>query len=275
VTTPVRIASLPPSAHAFDAVAPQFDERFGGWLSVGAQRRAVRSSLVRAFPAGSRVLEIGGGTGEDACWLARQQREVLLTDPSPAMVRIAAAKLAAFAGPSPIVLAAEQLGELAASRERARKPAFDGAFSNFAALNCVSDLSPIAESLARLVRPGGQVLVVLFGTMSPGEWVVQLARRAPRAAVRRAARGDVPARIGGRAFSIRYHRARAVHAAFAPWFAPVRRLGLGIFVPPSAAEPWISRWPRLVATLERMDRVAQWPLASFGDHVLYQFERRR
>jgi len=271
----MRIASLSPAARAFDAVAPQFDERFGGWLSVAAQRRAVRAALVRAFPSGARVLEIGGGTGEDAAWLATHNRDVLLTDASPGMVRLAAAKLAAFGGPAPIVLAAEQLGELVVSRERAHEPAFDGAFSNFAALNCVTDLSPVAEALAQLVRPGGHVILVLFGTTSPGEWLVQLVRRAPRAAVRRAVRGDVPARIGGNSFTVRYHRARDIRAAFKPWFTPGRTLGIGIFVPPSAAEPWISRWPRCVAMLEQVDRVAQWPLASLGDHVLYQFERRR
>ncbi|HEY4218302.1 MAG TPA: methyltransferase [Gemmatimonadaceae bacterium] len=264
---------LSPSARAFDAVAPKFDERFGGWLSVAAQRRAVRAALVRAFPSGSRVLEIGGGTGEDACWLSANGRDVLLTDPSPAMVRIATAKLASFRGPAPVALAAEHLDELASSRGRARMPAFDGAFSNFAALNCVLDLAPVAHALSRLVRPGGQLALVVFGTMSPGEWIVQLARRSPRAAVRRVARGDVPARLGGNSFPIRYHRGRDIRAAFAPYFAPVRKIGIGIFVPPSAAEPWISQWPRCVALLEGMDRLARRPLASLGDHVLYQFER--
>ena len=64
-------------------------------------------------------------------------------------------------------------------------------------------------------------------------------------------------------------RARAMR----PWFRPVRRLGVGIFVPPSAAEPWISRHPRLLALLEVMDRLAERPFALLGDHILYQFER--
>jgi hypothetical protein len=78
----MRIVPLSPAAHAFNAVAPKFDERFGGWLTVAAQRRAVRMQLVRAFVPGSRVLEIGGGTGEDALWLTAQGRDVLLTDAS-------------------------------------------------------------------------------------------------------------------------------------------------------------------------------------------------
>src|SRR5215208_5724211 len=114
---------LPTAARAFDAVAESFDERFGAWRSVAAQRRAVRSVLLRAFPVGSRVLELGGGTGEDARWLAERGREVLLTDASPAMVRVATAKLRGL--PRPRVVPAEQLEWLAREREALGEPCFD------------------------------------------------------------------------------------------------------------------------------------------------------
>ena len=35
------VAPLSPAAAAFDAIAPAFDERYGAWESVAAQRRAV------------------------------------------------------------------------------------------------------------------------------------------------------------------------------------------------------------------------------------------
>ncbi|MEP6491278.1 MAG: class I SAM-dependent methyltransferase [bacterium] len=265
--------SLSPAARAFDAVAERFDERYGAWLSVSAQRRAVRASLVRAFPPRARVLEIGGGTGEDAVWLTEHGREVLLTDVSPSMVRIAETKLRPYGAPQPIVVGAEGLAALADARDSARQPLLDGAFTNFAALNCVHELAPVAAGLARLVRPGGKILLVIFGVCSPGEWLVQLVRRDVRAAFRRMSRGDVSARLGGQHFLVRYHRGADVDRAFAPWFAPVGRRGIGIFVPPSAAEPWISGHRRLLSTLEKLDRVVAGPLSFFGDHVLYELER--
>ena len=85
---------LRPAAIAFDAIAPVFDSRFGAWCSVAAQRRAVRAALLQAFPAGGHILELGGGTGEDAAFLAELGFDVLLTDPSPAMVARARTKLA-------------------------------------------------------------------------------------------------------------------------------------------------------------------------------------
>jgi hypothetical protein len=39
-----------PAAFAFDAIALAFDLRFGQWLSVAAQRRAVRRALLLEFP---------------------------------------------------------------------------------------------------------------------------------------------------------------------------------------------------------------------------------
>jgi hypothetical protein len=127
--------------------------------------------------------------------------------------------------------------------------------------------------LSRLVRPGGRVLLVVFGVCAPGEWVTQIARRDVRAVFRRSARGDAQARLGGRPFVVRYHRTRDLVESFAPDFRLVGRRGIGVFVPPSAAEPWITSHPRLLAALERIDRIASRPLAMLGDHVLYEFQR--
>lgn len=269
---PTRDA-LMPAARAFDTVAERYDERFGAWLSVAAQRRAVRAALLDAFPTMARVLEIGGGTGDDAEFLTRHGRVVQLTDASPVMVRLSAERLTPLGAPAPRLFPAERLEQFADERAAHDVAPFDGAFTNFAALNCVTDLEPVGRALARLVRPGGHVMLVIFGTCPPGEWIVELARRRPRNMFRRMSRGDVHARLGGEHFTVRYHRAGAVERALAPWFAPAGRRGIGVFVPPSAAEPWISKYPRAISVLEQLDRVASLPLAVFGDHVLYHFVR--
>ncbi len=55
--------------------------------------------------------------------------------------------------------------------------------------------------------------------------------------------------------------------------ASERIAGVGVFVPPSSAEPWVSRVPRAVAAAEALDRVFARPLALLGDHVLLDFTR--
>jgi SAM-dependent methyltransferase len=257
---------------AFDTVAPTFDSRFGAWRSVAAQRRAVRTALLREFPAGGRILEIGGGTGEDAHFLAERGFDVLLTDPSPTMVTLANAKLAPLGSKAEIV-AAEEVGEFAARQLIVGEALFDGAFSNFAPLNCVADLEPVARGLARLLKPGACAMLVLFGTCCPGEIVVESMRGRPHMALRRFKRGAAPARLAKCEFHVAYHTRAEIVRAFAPWFVLEKRLGIGVTVPPSAAEPWISDHLQLLNAMESLDRVLARPLAMLGDHVLYQFRR--
>ncbi len=269
-------AALPPAVQAFDRTALQFDARFGGWLSVAAQRRAFRRHLDRWFRPGDTVLELGGGTGEDALYLARRGVRVLLTDGSPAMLSRAAEKVR-DAGLEPLVqtrwMLLERTGDLAEAWAAEGRPLFAGAYSNFAALNCIPDPAVVARGLARLVAPGAPALLAVFGPCAAGEILLALARRDPRTAFRRFRRGPVKARLSGAEFAVWYHRPWDLARSWGPYFRLEAVRGLGVFIPPSAAEPGISRWPKVVALLEWLDRLAERPLALLGDHVLLRFRR--
>jgi hypothetical protein len=91
---------------------------------------------------------------------------------------------------------------------------------------------------------------------------------------RRFKRGAAPARLAKHEFDVFYHRKADIEAAFKESFDMEKRIGIGIAVPPSAAEPWISQHTKLLAGLQAFDEMAAGPLAMFGDHVLYQFRRR-
>ncbi|MFC5862372.1 class I SAM-dependent DNA methyltransferase [Acidicapsa dinghuensis] len=261
-----------PSAEAFDSIAPVFDDRFGQWLSVAAQRRMVRTALLQEFPAGGRIIELGGGTGEDALFLAQQGFRPFLTDPSPTMISLASAKLAPFHAQAEVV-AAEEYDDFASRHVAANGTLFDGAFSNFAPLNCVANLQPVASGLAKLLKPGAPAMLVVFGTFCPGEWITEVLRGRPGHALRRCRRDATPARIAGHNFHVVYHRRTDLMQAFAPWFVLEKRLGIGVALPPSAAEPWISGHPRLLRLMETIDRAVSRRMAIFGDHILYQFRR--
>ena len=273
IFTQVQASGLSPAIHAFDACAHEFDDRFGAWRSIAAQRRAVRRQLLRIFPAGSRLLELGGVTGDDALFLAERGRNVVLTDGSPAMVARGEEKVRAAGWRHRIETRELVLEQLAEVGRRWSGTPFDGAYSNFGALNCVPNLALVAHGLAPLLQPGASVLLVVFGRWAVGEILIQLALGNRRGAFRRFARGDVPARLGGHKFTVRYPSLGDFRRAFVPCFRLVRTRGIGVFVPPSAAEPTISSYPRLLAALETLDRLANVPLAFFGDHILLHFIR--
>lgn len=269
-------SQLSGAVRAFDALAGTFDESFALWRSVAAQRRAVRRELLRAFPEGSLLLELGGGTGDDALHLAERGRRVLLTDGSPAMVARARAKIlgASRAGEVETRLQPiEDLSLLADERETAEAPPFDGCFSNFAALNCVADLSAVGRALARLLPARARALLVVFGPFCPSEMLLLALRKRWKSVFRRLSTGPAPARVAGVQFGVRYPSPHHIARALAPAFSLERIRGIGIFVPPSSAEPEISRFPRFLDLLERLDRVASSPLALLGDHILLDFVR--
>lgn len=271
-----RTSMLPPAVRAFDLTADRFDQRFGPWLSVAAQRRAVRRYLLDAFAPGYRLLELGAGTAEDALFMLERGYHVTVTDGSPQMVAHAADKIqrAGYTAQAPVAQAVlEELDVFGGWTRKQGVPPYDGAYSNFAAVNCVRDLSTVATPLARLLRPGAACILVIFGPCSIGELVVQLIRRDWKAAVRRFNRSGAPARLGGEHFHVWYPSPRRVARSFSPWFRLRRVRGIGVLVPPSAAEPWISQFPRVVGALEAGDHILTRPAALLADHVLVHLER--
>ncbi len=262
------VSTTPAAGDAFDSLAADYDQAFTQSITGRAQREAVHRRLEARLAVGDRVLELGCGTGEDAVYLARRGMTVLATDPSAKMLE-AARRKATDAGVGEALalrrMAAEGLAALPDDH------AFDAAFSNFGALNCAADLAPVARELARLVRPGGVVILCLLGRWTAWEWLWFLLHGQPRSAVRRLRPGGLP----WRGAQVRYPPLRQVRRAFRPAWRLVRSAGVGTFVPPSYAEPWARRHPRLVATLARLERRTETlsPVVRLGDHVLLEFER--
>src|SRR5579872_1272409 len=143
---------------AFDRVAARYDEVWTNSPVGRAQRELVWQHVDALFRNGDRILDIGCGTGEDAAHFAQRGAKVHAVDPSPAMIAIARTR----GGFTTEVLGAEDLAQLRLAAP-AQASVYDGAVSNFGALNCASDLSAVACDLANLVRPGGRIAICTIG----------------------------------------------------------------------------------------------------------------
>jgi len=258
------------AARAFDGVANSYDEVFTHSTIGQAQRRKVWAKLLATFPLGSRILELNCGTGEDARYLVDRGRSVVACDASHSMIQVA--KRRSSSGTSAnlefLNLANEDLGFMP-SQER-----FDGAFSNFSGLNCLADLQPFASNLAALVKPGGPVVLCLWSRVCVVEFFWYLFRGQLRKACRRFS-GKATAKIGAATIPVAYPTVNCVRQAFSPWFQLRSRSAVGLFVPPSYIEQWMSKHPKILTRLERLDKVtAEWPICrDAGDHVLLELVR--
>lgn len=261
------------AATAFERIAPWYDDLFTRTSIGRAQRQQVWDRLLRRFPPGCQILELNCGTGEDAGFLARHGCQLMACDASPAMIQIAAARASREHWGTAVefqCLGNEELNRLSS------RGSFDGAFSNFSGLNCVADLSPVAHSLAALVKPGGYLLLCVWSRLCVTEILWYLLRGRMRKAVRRV-NGKSTATVGGTKISVFYPTVRKLRRIFSPWFRLLSRRAVGLFVPPSYMEQSIGQHPGLIAQLARSDKLfADWPiLRSAGDHVLLEFVRWR
>jgi ubiquinone/menaquinone biosynthesis C-methylase UbiE len=239
------------AAAAFDRIAAAYDAQWTDTPAGRAQRDLVWRIVDPLFHSGDAILDIGCGTGEDAAHFAARGVRVHATDVSAEMIRVASRR----GGFTTAVASAEEI--------HGRDAEYDGAISNFGALNCVADLSGVARHLARVVRPGGRVAVCVIGRFCLWESLYYAARFQFRKALRRVTAKPVMTSMG---MPVYYPTVADLRAAFAAGFMCERWMGIGLFAPPSYV-----RLPRgLVRLLAAVDRLlAGWPLLrGIADHRL-------
>jgi ubiquinone/menaquinone biosynthesis C-methylase UbiE len=240
---------------SFDQIASQYDLLWSHTAIGEAQRRAVWNHIDPLFPPGTRILDLGCGTGIDACHLMARGVDVHAIDSAPEMV-----KIARFRRISAHCCRIEDF--------EAETNSFDGVLSNFGALNCITSLSRLNDILARAVRPGAHLALCFLGRICAWEIVYYAAHGSFRKAFRR---------IPGRASSslgvpVAYPSQRTIESAFSPNFRLVQRYGIGFCVPPSYVHG-LTEWE--LEKVELLDRkLARRPLfRGLCDHSLYVFRK--
>lgn len=263
-----------PTAAPFDAIAEAYDEVFSKSPIGRAQRRAVWSEMDREFHAGQSVLEINCGTGIDAFHLARRGVIVDACDSAPGMI-LRARQRASTLEPMAVrfrCLPIEKIDMLAPE-----KP-YDGVLSNFSGLNCVADLPPVVRNLARVVRPGGRVVVCVFGSFCLWEVLWYLHAGCLKKAFRRLQGQGVDAVLApGARVHVHYRSVRSLSRAFAPFFRLKRSRGVGVALPPSYAASIPQDFPKLFRLAVAIDPLLGQCLGlrSLADHVVLTFERTK
>jgi SAM-dependent methyltransferase len=255
---------------AFDTLAPSYDSEFTHTPIGQILRTRVHNRLLSHFKTGDSLLEMGCGTGEDALFLAEQGINITATDASEKMLHITREKTKHLAN---VRVSQLNLAKLPSPSEAFGRGAggegFYGAFSNFGALNCLSDWKPLAAWLSERVEKGG---IVGLGIMPPYclweftwhtlHWKWDIALR----------------RLRGSEFEgihITYPTVQHITHDFSPYFRPIHLMPLGLFLPTSALFDVVQKRPKLMKTLasleNRFGNISQ--LSMFADHYWIELER--
>jgi SAM-dependent methyltransferase len=251
----------------FEELAREYDTVFSKTPLGQRLRQAVWNHLDAAFPVGSRVLDLGCGTGEDAIHMAGRGVSVVALDREPGMlaeVDSKAREMSLFGRIQTIQ------ADLSLPLPPVEAP-FDGAYSNFGALNCVDDLPGLARGVARVLSPGAVFLACVMGPVVPWEWLWFLLRGRAGDAFRRLSSDP----IEWRGLRIRYPAIPHLAELFSPWFRLDGVFAIGALLPPSYAREWVESRPSLLEFLDRWERRVESvpPFPQFADHFLARLIR--
>jgi cyclopropane fatty-acyl-phospholipid synthase-like methyltransferase len=193
----------------FDTLADNYSELWSDSTEGAEQRAQVWFQVDSLFAPGDSLLDLGCGPGDDAVHMTRRGVRVTAIDASRPMVDHAREK-----GIDALHVPIQELSKVPGP--------FDGALSNFGALNCIENLPAFSSDLAEVLREGAPFAMCVLGRFYWKETLRYLLRFNFAKAARRWS-----GRSRWRGIDIYYRSQREWVRAFAPQFSLVRRVAIG------------------------------------------------
>ncbi len=270
------IAALEPrwdeGAVAYDALAPRYD-RVPEENRINRLMRTVSlDHLQAAFRSGSRVLELGCGTGDEALALAARGVRIVALDPSEEMVRLARSKAADRDLGGRVEFRRARARDLGPLRDSLGGP-FDGGYASFS-LAYEPDLAPVAAGLHAVLREGAPFLASVPSRLCLVEFLLAMGSGHPAFAGRRLSPWHGH-KVGAHLVPIRAYTPQGLSHAMSPHFSLERVEALPAIVPPPYMNRVYERFDGLAEALERVDAALRprFPFRSLGDHFLARLRR--
>src|SRR5437667_3055221 len=256
----------------------EFATRYDGLLTENRinayMRREMTRTLLSTFEPGSRLVELGCGTGDEAIALARSGCTVIALDPSAHMVKIASNKVHEARLENAIKFqvstAAHAAGRLAEAGIAKR---FDGAYASFS-LSYEPDLRDVSSGLATLVVAGGKFVMAHMNRLCAVELIAAVLSGHPHIAGRRIGDRTVH-KVGDFMTPIFPRSTSEILRAFHPHFTLETVRALPAILPPHYANRVLMACPLALELLREVDPfVGSLPvIRQMGDQNVLRLRR--
>jgi len=261
-------------AAAFSKQARGFDDNDAGNTIISYKRNRVREHVLRYLPAAGSILELNAGTGTDAVWFAERGYRVHATDIAEGMQATLMEKVQVRGMGARVTTELCSFTGLDTLRERGP---YDLIYSNFAGLNCTGELDGVLRSFSPLLKPGGQVSLVILPGFCLWETLMALKGKF-RTAFRRPLSGHRGARshVERHYFRCWYYSPAYVIRNLGREYELLSLEGLCTLVPPSYIEGFAERHPmayRMLRVLENKWK-GRWPWKVVGDYYIISLRKK-
>lgn len=268
-----RILNEQHAAKAFDKQSSVFDEVYSANTIIQYKRDRVRAHTEQFIKAGSKILELNSGTGEDAIYFASKGHCVHATDISEGMQQILAQKINSKNPDEKITM---ELCSFTDLENLNSKGPYDLIFSNFAGLNCTGALDKVLHSFSSLVKNGGVVTLVILPKFCLWETLL-LFKGKFKTAFRRFFSGKgIKAHIEGEYFRCWYYNPSFIKKHLGGGFDVLSIEGLCVFVPPSYIEGFAEKHPGSFSFLKKLEN--KWKSSrlwrSVGDYYIITLKKK-
>jgi SAM-dependent methyltransferase len=259
---------------AFDSIAAGYDDALVANVALHALRERTRVTVVASVPPGSRLLDLGCGSGRDAAWFGQRGYRVVAIDWSPEMVHQARRHVADLGLTGVVDVRHCGIHDV----DRRNLDWFDGAYSDLGPLNCVPELEGVARRIGACLRRDGVLVASVMARVCPWEILLHAARGEFARARVRFARTAVAVPLGSGTAWTRYYSPRRFARPFLDaGFQHESLRSVGLSAPPPYCEGFANRHASLVSWLQRVDdTIGTWPgVCAMGDHFLMVLRKAR
>ncbi len=256
----------------FDIASNHYDSSFTFSRIGKAQRKFVYNHIDSIVNINKKlsILEINCGTGEDAIYLSKLGHDVIATDVSESMIRIAKSKNTLSN------LTFEVLDINAISKDSFNRK-FDLIFSNFGGLNCLSkpELSAFLDTSAHLLNPNAKLIMVLMPKHCIWEQLYFGIKGNLKKAKRRYTDKYLLVNVNNVSVKTWYYNPKEIISLTKKLFTPKKIKPVGIAIPPSYFEnSFLAKKPFLngLRIIEKLLSQSFW--AKYADHFLIELIKK-
>jgi ubiquinone/menaquinone biosynthesis C-methylase UbiE len=259
---------------AFSAQSSIFDNIYASNTIVQYKRDRVRKHVLKYLKAGSTILELNSGTGEDALFFANAGHHVHATDISAGMQQQLKTKIVAAAITDKV---SHERCSFTGLHQLNNKGPYDLIFSNFAGLNCTGELNKVLASFNDLLKPGGCITLVILPKFCLWETLLVFKGKFRTAFRRFFSRKGRTARVEGHHFTCWYYNPSYLINSLKCQFDLLAIEGLCTLVPPSYIEGFPEKYPVAYRYLQKLEEKLKstWPWKVTGDYYIISFRKKQ
>ncbi|WP_299120807.1 class I SAM-dependent methyltransferase [uncultured Winogradskyella sp.] len=255
----------------FDIASTKYDTTFT-FSNIGkAQRHMVFKYLNPILNQGKKlsILELNCGTGEDAIHFAKLNHNVLATDISEGMIKVARAKT----NSKNLIFKTQDINTITTNTFKTK---FDFIFSNFGGLNCLSkaELDLFFKKAHKLLNPEGKIVLVIMPKHCLWERLYFILKGSFKKANRRKTNEKVIANVDGVAVKTWYYNPEEIVSLNASQYATNNIKPIGLAIPPSYLENSFLAKKPFLSIFKSIDAVitgSYW--AKYADHFLIELKK--